>query len=113
MSVADLTLAAAVGGILAILYFVGLWWTIRYLPKTRHPLAMYFTSLVARLSVTLLAFWLLIASFPWQSVASCLCGFMIGRMLLVHFTCGEQTSSDKPFAGNEADRAAIEVGGQK
>lgn len=104
MNTLELILAACGGAALAIFYFVGLWWTIRCLPQSRHPIATYFASLVARLAVTLFALGLLIVSTSWQTIAAGLCGFMLVRLLLVH------TLGSEPAVVCEADPHAIDAG---
>lgn len=85
LSPIELIGAACFGGLLAIVYFGGLWWTIRQLSTSQHPIATYFGSLFARLTVALLGFFVLAAYCPWQALAACIVGFMVARLMLVHF----------------------------
>jgi F1F0 ATPase subunit 2 len=71
------------GGILGALYFGGLWWTVRLMPDARHPLRLYFGSLMARLAIVLVGFWYLLVGSGWQQLVACLIGFVGARVVLV------------------------------
>ena len=78
-------LAIVFGGVLATVYFGGLWWTIHRLRNSRQPLATYFASLLARLTIVLSGLYVLIIGFPSYAFALGLAGFMITKWFLVRW----------------------------
>ena len=79
----QLTTALIAGVLLGSFYFVGLWWTVRSLPRARHPWFTYFGSLVARVLAVLAGFYLLLTIYGWQWLAVGMLGFVLARLLLV------------------------------
>lgn len=72
---------AAAGFGLGILYFGGLWLTLRRLPNARHPQWLVFGSFLVRTLVCVAAlYWL--ADGHWQRVVVMLVGFIIARAVL-------------------------------
>ncbi len=80
----QLAAAAFVGLLLGIGYFGGLWWTVRQLPRVRRAGRFYFGSLVLRLSAVLTVFYLLLTIQGWPSLAACLLGLVVSRLVLVY-----------------------------
>jgi F1F0 ATPase subunit 2 len=76
--------AAACGGLLAAVYFGGLWWTVRRLPEAKHPWGWYFGSLLLRVALIMAAFFLIIQQRDLPLLAACLVGFLGVRVWLVH-----------------------------
>ncbi len=79
-----LLLALLLGGMLAALYFGGLWWTVRQLTQTSHPGLVYFASFFIRLAVLLVSFYLVINLMRWPALLACLFGFVVVRFWLLH-----------------------------
>ena len=77
----SMTLRFAFGILLGILFYGGLWLTVRRLPTTRHPLALTLGSLLLRMSVTLGGFIVMIGG-RWQNAAVALAGFTAARLFL-------------------------------
>ncbi len=75
------------GGALGILYFGGLWLTLRKLPKARKPLALFGWSYILRLGAVLGVFHLILQRtrpdqiFPMLLV--CFLGFLLSRTFLI------------------------------
>ena len=80
--IGKLALAFAAGIALAALYFAGLWWTVRRLPKTHSPHLWTLGSFVLRLTVIVVAV-VLIARIHWQYAAAAMAGFILVRLVLV------------------------------
>ena len=57
-----LVLALITGIGLGLIYFGGLWLTVRQLPHTRYPLLLTVSSFVGRIGISLLGFYLVLAS---------------------------------------------------
>jgi len=75
-----LSLASGLG--IGIIYFGGLWWTVRRLPSTRRPGLLTFVSLGARIFVGLLGFYVIMQG-RWERLLLCLLGFTLIRILMV------------------------------
>ena len=74
-------LAFGAGLALGVLYFGGLWWTVRRLPRVRRPHVWTFGSFIIRATVTVAAFvW--IANLEWRYAASCMAGFVLLRLVM-------------------------------
>ena len=73
------------GLILGVLFFGGLWLTIRNLQKSSHPALLFLTSALLRISLTISGFWVigvwLDESARWQRLTVCLAGFVLARMI--------------------------------
>ncbi len=72
-----------VGGILlGLLFYGGLWWTVRLLPAVRRPALWMLSSFILRVMVTVGGFALLTAG-DWRKVAFALFGFVVARVVIV------------------------------
>lgn len=69
------------GILLGVIFYGGLWLTVRRLPATGHPAALTLGSLLLRMSVTLGGF-LIVINGRWQNAATALAGFTVARILL-------------------------------
>lgn len=74
-----MSVSFAVGVMLGVLFYGGLWITIRRLMSARHPIAVTLGSLFLRTAVVLAGF-LFVARGRWQNAIACLVGFAIGRI---------------------------------
>ncbi len=75
-------LMGAAGMALGALYFVGLWQTVKRLPQTEGRGLLLLVSLVARLSVLLAIFYVLLQDGRWERLAAVLIGFVVMRKIL-------------------------------
>ncbi|GAB4144538.1 MAG: hypothetical protein Tsb009_16280 [Planctomycetaceae bacterium] len=80
---ASLAVAIVVGLLLGVFYFGGLWWTVRRMPLARHPLQLYFGSLIARLAILLAGFYGVLSYAGWAELVTALAGFIAARLLLI------------------------------
>lgn len=80
--VIPLVLAFAAGLGLGLVYFGGLWLTIRRLPTSRWPVVLTLGSLLGRTAVTLVGFYLVMAG-HWERSVACLVGFALMRFVVV------------------------------
>ena len=74
------------GGVgLSVLYFGGLWLTVRRVVAEDWPQALLLGSFVVRAGLVLLGFYLVILWMGerWELLAACLLGFVVGRTILV------------------------------
>lgn len=72
----------ATGVGLGLIYFLGLWLTIRQLAQRQYTSLWMMASLMLRLSLVLTGFYLLIDATGWQGLLAALLGFTLVRLLL-------------------------------
>lgn len=80
-----LILVLTAGILLGILFFGGLWVTVKYGLVSRQPALWFAVSLLLRLATTLTVFYL-IAGTCWERFITMLSGFIIGRILVKQLT---------------------------
>jgi len=106
-------LAGAAGLGLGLIYFGGLWLTIRQLPHTRSPLAMLLVSLILRSVILMLGFYLVMGT-HWERAIACLVGVMLVRMSLMSRLRPERILPDQPTGSPfDAGPATGAPGGQE
>ena len=66
---------------LGTFFYGGLWFTVRALPWSNHPVALALGSFWARTALVLAGF-ALVAARGWLGVAVCMVGFVLVRILL-------------------------------
>ncbi|HYA18305.1 MAG TPA: ATP synthase subunit I [Bryobacteraceae bacterium] len=71
----------AAGIVLGLMFYGGLWMTVRSLMKTRHPVALSFSSYLLRALVAVTGF-ALAARGGWRNALACLAGFAVGRVIV-------------------------------
>ena len=82
-----LTLASApvAGFLLGVIFFGGLWWTIRRGVSSGQPAVWFAGSLLLRVSVTLAGFYF-VAGGHSQRLLLCLVGFVVARLVVTRLT---------------------------
>jgi len=80
-----LTLIAGI--VIGIVFFGGLWFTVKQMAKSKTPTVWLIVSFIFRVSITLLGFYF-IAVGSWQRLLICVAGFIAARYLVTHFTKG-------------------------
>jgi len=83
-------LAGAAGVALGIIFFGGLWWTVRRGLSSRRPALWFIGSLLLRMSVALTGFYY-VGGGQWQRLLPCLLGFIVARFVVLRFTQTEKT----------------------
>jgi F1F0 ATPase subunit 2 len=83
--------ALAVGILLGVLFFGGLWWTVRKGISSRRPALWFFGSLLARMSMALSGFYL-VGRENWGRWLLCLIGFILARMFVQYGSRTRKTS---------------------
>ncbi len=69
------------GGLLGLVFYGGLWWTVRRAATFRRPGPSVLASLLLRMGVTLGGFHL-IAGDDWARLLLCLTGFLLSRAVV-------------------------------
>ena len=77
-----LLVSLPLGFLLGILYFSSLWWTVRQLPTTQQPILLVVGSLLGRLSIAILGFYLVMNG-SWERLLIALLGFVLARGILI------------------------------
>jgi F1F0 ATPase subunit 2 len=77
-----LALAAVGGAAVGLVYFGGLWVTVRRLPASRTPVVLTLVSFVGRLAIVAVGFWVLTADEPLR-IGAALLGLLAVRTVLV------------------------------
>lgn len=81
----SLALALVTGVLLGLMFFGGLWWTIRKGISSERPALWFFGSLLLRMGITLAGFYL-IARGGWVRLLLCLLGFVMARLVVTWLT---------------------------
>ena len=104
--VLTLMLAGAAGGLLGLLFFGGLWWTLRRALDSPRPALWVGGSLLLRMAGVAVGF-VLVSAGDWRRLLSCLLGFWAARWLVVRLT------ARPPAQPAGASGVATEHGGGK
>jgi F1F0 ATPase subunit 2 len=78
------------GMALGTIYFSGLWSTVKNLQDSERPLALVFWSFMARASIAVTGFYVVMNG-RWEQLAAALFGFLLMREILVR-RLGRNTS---------------------
>ena len=76
--------AGMAGMALGFIFFVGLWWTVRSSVSSPRPGVLMFVSLLLRVGITLVGFYL-VAGGHWYPLVACLLGFVLARVIIIRF----------------------------
>lgn len=88
-----LMLSFAVGLLLGLIFFGGLWLTVRRGTSAKYPIIWFGGSFLLRTAIVLAGFYW-IAGDRWEGLLLCVAGFLISRFLLTRFykTAEEEAS---------------------
>ena len=78
-------LAAAAGALLGLVFFGGLWWTLRRAFASKRPALWVGISLLVRMVATSGGF-VFVSAGDWRRLLSCLLGFLAARWLVLRLT---------------------------
>jgi F1F0 ATPase subunit 2 len=93
--------AGMAGVLLGMLFFGGLWWTVRKSVSSQRPALWFFGSFLLRMSLTLAGFYW-VAGDQWQRLLACLVGFIFARWMVMQWT---QTAEQPTAPTTEAHHA--------
>jgi len=74
--------ALLAGSFLGVVFFGGLWWTVRKGIVSENPALWFLGSLILRTALILAGFYY-VSQGHWTRLAACLAGFLIARIILV------------------------------
>jgi len=77
--------ALATGVLLGVMFFGGLWWTVRKGVASQRPALWFFGSLLLRMSIALAGFYF-VSGGHWERLLVCLFGFVTARLIVTRLT---------------------------
>lgn len=81
-----LMILAFVAGIaLGVIFFGGLWYTVKKVITAKIPALWVLGSFIVRIGIVLIGFYF-ISSGSWQRLISCFVGFIAARFIVIYFT---------------------------
>jgi F1F0 ATPase subunit 2 len=86
-----LVLAWMAGGVLGLVFFGGLWWTIQKGLSSKHPTRWFLGSLLLRMGIVITGLYLVGRGGHWERLLLCLLGFIMARVLVMRLTRPPQT----------------------
>jgi F1F0 ATPase subunit 2 len=81
----ELGLAALSGIVLGVVFFGGLWWTVRRGMLSTAPALWFSGSLLIRTAAALGGFYF-VSQGEWQRLSACLLGFLLARFVIIRKT---------------------------
>ncbi|CAN5541115.1 ATP synthase subunit I [soil metagenome] len=101
--ISNMVLPFIVGWLLAILFFGGLWFTVKKLTASKMPALLVLGSFIVRVGIVLIGFYF-IGSGDWKKLIVCLIGFIVARFAVIHYTksMDEKIVQIKKEANHEA-----------
>ena len=80
-----LAVALVSGLLLGAIFFGGLWWTVQKGVSSEQPAIWFLGSLMLRMSIVLVGFYL-VGHGQWKRMVACLLGFIIARFIVTALT---------------------------
>jgi F1F0 ATPase subunit 2 len=80
-----LLLAGLAGGLLGVIFFGGLWWTVRKGLTSKQPAFWFLGSMLLRTGIVLAGFYF-VANQHMERLVVCLLGFIIARLFVTQMT---------------------------
>ena len=77
--------AMVTGVFLGVMFFGGLWWTVRKGFSSKQPALWFFGSLLLRISLALAGFYF-VSGGHWERLLVCLLGFVLARLIVTRLT---------------------------
>ncbi len=97
--------ALLTGVLLGIIFFGGLWFTVRLGLRSKMTALIFTGSFIVRMAIILLGFYYIGAS-SWQKMLVCLGGFLIARVVITRITLKQdQVGAMRDMAGTSQNTA--------
>lgn len=80
-----LVLALVAGLSLGVIFFGGLWWTVRKGMASSRPALWFLVSFLLRMGIVMAGFYF-VGQGDWHRLVVCLVGFVIARLLVTWFS---------------------------
>ena len=91
----NLVWALAAGGLLGVIFFGGLWWTVRWGMLSQQPAIWFSGSLLLRTIIVLAGFHY-VSGGHWERLLVCLLGFIAARLVVTRLTRPSGGSHTRP-----------------
>ena len=78
-------IALVIGAVLGVIFFGGLWWTVRSSLTATNPGLRFLASSLLRTGTVLAGFYY-VSRNGWPSLLLCLCGFIVARVIVTRIT---------------------------
>lgn len=82
MNLFILLISVMIGMVLSIIYFGGLWYTVKYIERLRRPYLLIIFSFLARNAIVLIAFYYLMI-YHWSYLITAFAVFIITRQIII------------------------------
>ncbi len=86
-----LAFSLAAGVLLGVIFFGGLWWTVRKGVTAQYPALWFFGSMLLRMGIVVLGFYLVMGG-DWIKLLAGLLGFTVARMIVIRLTKASNSS---------------------
>jgi len=80
-----LVFAIITGFLTGVLFFGGLWWTLKKVVTSQRAALWLICSMFLRVSITLAGFYF-VSDAHWERILSCLLGFLLARTIVLRMT---------------------------
>lgn len=87
--------ALAAGVLIGVIFFGGLWWTVRKGVTANNPALWFLGSSLLRTSVALTGFYF-VAHGDWKKLLFCLMGFLIARVIALRLMRSNKETNHAP-----------------
>jgi F1F0 ATPase subunit 2 len=87
--------ALAADVLLGVIFFGGLWWTVRKGVTAKSPALWFLGSSLLRMSIILAGFYF-VARGDWKKLLLCLVGFLIARVVVLRLTRSNKETTHAP-----------------
>ncbi len=77
-----LSMATFAGLAVGVVFFGGLWWTVRRGMSSPRPVLWFAGSLLIRMAVVLVTFYVIAISGDWRRLLACMAGFVMARLVV-------------------------------
>ncbi len=83
--ISNIVLPFIVGWLLGVVFFAGLWLTVKKLISSKMPALLMIGSLFFRISIVMAGFYF-VGLGNWKKLVVCLIGFVVARFAVIHYT---------------------------
>lgn len=101
--ISNMVLPMIVGMLLGVLFFGGLWFTVKKLITSKTPALLMSGSFFFRIGIVLAGFYF-VGLDDWRKLIACLIGFLVARFAVIRFTksVDEKATQIKKEVAHEA-----------
>jgi len=101
----------AAGLVLGLVFFIGLWFTVRAIARSRRPGALMAASAIGRIVVAVAGFTVIALTAGWRGVLAGLVGFIVARLATMRAVAGAGRRGTDHDAGGGRRAMDVDTGG--